>query len=83
VSVRKLIVVFEGIYSLPHSALILHVAEALLIYSYFAKIVKQGYDGNALIGIFKSEGGLDSGRFKIGNETFINVDGMLTKTTLV
>jgi hypothetical protein len=45
--------------------------------------VKQGYDGNALIGIFKSKGGLDSGRFKIGNEAFINVDRMLTKTTLV
>ena len=51
VTVRKLVVVFKGIYSFPSAAFVLDVSEALFIHAYLAKIVKQRYYRNTLIGI--------------------------------
>ena len=72
-SVRKFVIVFKGIDSLPHTILVLNVSESLFIDIDLTKIVKQRYYGNALVGILKPEHFPYSIGFKIRVKALLNV----------
>ena len=55
VAVRKSVIILKGVNSLPHTTLVLDVAEAFFVNIHLAKIVKQGNYGNALVAILKAK----------------------------
>lgn len=82
VAVGHLVIVFKGVDSLPCALLVLDITEALLIYADFTKVMKKGYDSDALHRIGKPEVILDMGGGEIADKAVEYIDGMLTKSAL-
>ena len=83
VAVGEAVVILEGIDSLPGALLVLYVAEAFFVDVYLAKVVKEGYDGDALVTVLRADDVDGAGGVKIACEAIVNVYRMVDEAALV
>ena len=83
VAVGHLVIILKGIDSLPRALLVLDVTEAFFVYVDLAKVVKEGYDGDALVAVLRADNVDGARRFQIAIKAVVHVYRVVDKSALI